>query len=135
MLSLEEGKIRNLAAVLLMASALARANPMILNIQSNEWKNQNYQQKLEYVQDLFKISDTAKLPEYVSMSNRELSTHKVDPKLIVIGLDMYYMSGNHSDIPVWLAMLKIENKVTDVQIDTVMEKLRRKGIIWAEEDE
>lgn len=135
MKELNEGKIKNLASVLLMISTIARANPMILNIQGTEWRNQNYNQKVEYVKDLYKISTTEKFPAYVSTTDQELINHKLNPKLMCTILDSFYLDEKNREIPVWLAILKLENKITDLQLNTALSNLKARNIFWINSDD
>lgn len=124
---LGEGKVRNLAAVLTMVSALATANPVMFQVEGPQWKAIPYDKKIEYVDGLYHIADMESLPAYVSITDvKGFSQHKVSPNLMVTELDGFYLSEEHKDVPVWLAMLVLEGKITEVQADMISQRLMQK---------
>ena len=126
-------KIGNLAIIFVMLSTITFAKPIVLQTLGQNWKENSYSEKISYVNDLYEITSVNFLPVYISMNDKEFAIHSLSPEFMTLRLDAFYLFDNNWVIPVWLAMLNLENKLTKDQVVIVLSKLVEKSIIWMEE--
>jgi hypothetical protein len=136
--SLQEGKIKNLAAVLALSASLATANPNISKVQQNEWLKMNYQQKIEYVNDLFSITKAHDFPDPSLSFDIDMSTMKkhTTPAIMVNKLDTFYSRNNRDQkyTPAWLALLEIEKRIPLYTADKIIYNLKTKQMLHGKQE-
>ena len=109
----------------------------VLPLPVDIWQERTYQQKVDFIRNtLYQIKTARQLPEYISITDKKLSTHRISPELMVIRIDCFYIMYPKSNrVPCWLAMLYQEQKIDSWVIENIMEKLwnKEQTLIWMEE--
>ena len=113
---LEEGKLRNIATILMLAASIAHSEPSLNQAQRSEWQKMNPSQKIEYVQN---INSNLKM-----LDDKDIK----DKNSLIKAIDSIYLEKDANDYPIWIATLLAEKRITKLEADQILYKIKTKNV-------